>query len=132
MELRLRYWHSFEGTTYWDNVSILSLNDAALNVAVEEDFVDGRDGEEMFLLQQNFPNPFGDRTTITFDVLETSKVSLNVYNVLGQRVATLVDGVVPAGRQAVNFNASELPSGIYLYMLRSGDKSETKTMILVR
>jgi hypothetical protein len=132
MELRLRYWHSFEGTTYWDNVSILSLNDSALNVAIEEDFVDGRDGDETLLLQQNFPNPFGDRTTITFDVLETSKVSLNVYNVLGQRVATLVDGMVPAGRQAVNFNASELPSGIYLYMLRSGDKSETKTMILVR
>ena len=85
-----------------------------------------------FQLQQNYPNPFNPSTRIQYQVASNSQVSLKVYDVLGNEVATLVDENKPAGNYEVNFDASGLASGMYLYKIQAGSFVETKKMILLR
>ena len=85
-----------------------------------------------FELNQNYPNPFNPATTITYTVPEARKVSLAVYNLLGQRVAVLVNELQPSGVHAVTFDASRLASGVYFYQLRAGDFVQTKKMLLIK
>ncbi|NUN07842.1 MAG: T9SS type A sorting domain-containing protein [Ignavibacteriaceae bacterium] len=87
---------------------------------------------DKFNLMQNYPNPFNPATTITFDIAEQSDVSLVVYNMLGQQVATLFSGDLTAGRHSVNFNAAGLASGIYLYQLVTNNYTVTKKMTLLK
>ena len=85
-----------------------------------------------FVLEQNFPNPFNPVTTINYQLKSDSKVLLKVYNIFGQEVATLVDGNQKAGSHSASFDASRLPSGVYLYNLQAGSYSETKKMTLLK
>ena len=85
-----------------------------------------------FALEQNFPNPFNPSTKINFSLPVEGFVTLDVYNSIGQKVATLVNETKTAGTYAVNFNASDLTSGIYFYKISSGNFSETKKMILLK
>ena len=85
-----------------------------------------------FILEQNFPNPFNPSTTIRYSIPTSDFVTLKVYDVLGNEVATLVNEEKPAGSYEVNFNASQLSSGIYFYKLQAGSFVETKKMILLR
>ena len=85
-----------------------------------------------FLLSQNFPNPFNPITTIKYSITEMSKVSLTIYNLLGEKVATLVNEEKVAGNYSVEFNAASLPSGVYFYRLQAGDFISTKKMILMK
>ncbi len=85
-----------------------------------------------FSLSQNFPNPFNPSTTIKFSVPAAGKVTLEVFNVIGEKVALLVDEVKESGNYDVNFDASQLSSGTYLYQLKAGSFVETKKMILLR
>ena len=85
-----------------------------------------------YVLHNNFPNPFNPTTNISFTIPVTENVQLNVYNVLGQRVATLVDGMMTAGTHSVNFNAANLASGVYIYQLRTGSFTQSRTMMLVK
>lgn len=89
-----------------------------------------------FELHQNYPNPFNPSTRIQYQVSNNSHVSLYVYDVLGNEVATLVDEEKPAGRYEVEFQSSvgslQLASGIYFYRLKAGNFVETKKMILLR
>jgi hypothetical protein len=78
------------------------------------------------------PNPFNPATMIDFQIVNDGLVSLKVYNLLGQEVATLVNEVRPAGNYQVRFNASGLASGIYLYKLQSGNLIRTMKMLLLR
>ena len=89
-------------------------------------------GPTHFSLEQNYPNPFNPSTTIEYSIPESGNVKLNVYNSLGEEVETLVNEEKPAGNYEVNFNASELASGIYFYQLRSGAFNQTKKMILIK
>ncbi|MBL0174419.1 MAG: T9SS type A sorting domain-containing protein [Ignavibacteria bacterium] len=84
------------------------------------------------VLEQNFPNPFNPATTLTFSVPTALTVSLRVYNLLGQDIATLVNGKVEAGTHTVDFDASALPSGTYYYRLQSGSTVLTRTMTLMK
>jgi len=90
------------------------------------------DVPENLQLSQNYPNPFNPTTKIDFALPEASQVTLTVYNMLGQQVATLEDGFLSAGLHSVSFDASNLSSGIYLYRLQAGDQVMTRTLTLVK
>lgn len=83
-------------------------------------------------LRQNFPNPFNPTTYIRFDLPTAGRVSLKVFDVLGQEVAVLLDGYQGVGIHEVHFDASHLPSGTYLYRLDSAGRSIVQKMLLVR
>ena len=85
-----------------------------------------------FSLEQNYPNPFNPVTSIHYVVGSQSYVTLKVYDVLGNEVATLVNEQKPAGSYEVEFDGAELPSGIYFYQLKAGSYIETKKMILLK
>jgi len=87
---------------------------------------------QTFQLQQNFPNPFNPSTDISYTIGKAGNVTLKVYNMLGQDVATLVNGYQSANTYHVNFNASSLSSGVYLYELRTGSNVTTKKMVLMK
>lgn len=94
-----------------------------------------RDGETAiseFRLEQNYPNPFNPLTNIGFEVKGVGFVSLKVYNSLGQEVATLVNEVKQPGRYTVSWNASGVPSGVYLYRLTAGTFVSTRKMLLMK
>ena len=85
-----------------------------------------------FELGKAFPNPFNPSTTIHFTMGQTAQANLTVYNMNGQAVATLVDGIVGAGAQSVVFDASELTSGVYFYTLNVAGQTMTEKMVLVK
>jgi hypothetical protein len=86
----------------------------------------------IFSLEQNYPNPFNPSTTIDFSVPKASTVKLTVYNLLGQKIATLVDKFMEAGAYAVTFDAARCASGVYFYRLEAGNIISQKKMLLVR
>ena len=85
-----------------------------------------------FILYQNYPNPFNPSTTISYELLTGGYISLEVYDVLGNKINSLVDEFKTAGRYSVNFNAGNLASGVYNYVLRSESKFISKKMLLVK
>ena len=87
---------------------------------------------ETFQLQQNYPNPFNPSTVISYSIAKAGNVTLKVYNMLGQEVATLVNGYQAANTYNVNFNASGLSSGVYLYELRTGSNVIIEKMVLMK
>ncbi len=86
----------------------------------------------VFKLYQNYPNPFNPSTTIRYSVPRRSHVTLIVFNVLGQKVATLINADIDAGYHSVQFNATSLASGIFFYRLQAGSFVDTKKLLLVR
>lgn len=85
-----------------------------------------------FKLSQNYPNPFNPVTTINFELPNTANVNLTVYNMLGQKVATLVSGHKAAGSYSVKWNAENLSSGMYLYRLEFDNKVLSRKMLLLK
>jgi hypothetical protein len=85
-----------------------------------------------FALEQNYPNPFNPATTIKFSIPEQSRVTLKIYDVLGREVSTLVNEVRNAGNHEVNFNASNLASGMYIYSIKAGDYNASRKMMLLK
>ena len=83
-------------------------------------------------LGQNYPNPFNPTTHIRFNIPETANAKLTVFNVMGEEIATLVDGVMQAGGHTVSWNAASMPTGVYFYQLESGNFSQTKKLLLVK
>lgn len=83
-------------------------------------------------LAQNYPNPFNPVTTIQFALPEAQNVRLSVYNMLGQEVAVLVNGVQAAGTSRVSFDATNLSSGMYIYRLTTGTESVSRKMLLIK
>lgn len=83
-------------------------------------------------LTGNYPNPFNPETSITFELAESAHVRLLVYDVTGRQVGALLDGSMQAGRHSARFNASTLPSGLYVYRLQAGEKAFVGRMLLVK
>jgi hypothetical protein len=83
-------------------------------------------------LSQNYPNPFNPSTTISFELAKKSIVVLNILNLLGQEVATLINEEKEAGPHSVQWNAASLPSGIYFYTLHAGEFAQTKKLVLIK
>ncbi|MBD3232653.1 MAG: T9SS type A sorting domain-containing protein [candidate division Zixibacteria bacterium] len=113
-------------------VSGARLADGATKWSIEGGFF----GEELipteFALDNAYPNPFNATTTISYRLPVASRVNLDIYNVLGQRVTTLVNGNVEAGYHSINWDASQYSSGIYFYKLSVGDKVFTNRMTLLK
>lgn len=85
-----------------------------------------------YALNQNYPNPFNPTTTIRYQLPQAGHVTLVVYNILGQQVASLVDGQIIAGIHSVAFDANRLASGVYLYRLQAGNYVEVRKMLLIK
>ena len=85
-----------------------------------------------FELAQNYPNPFNPSTVINFEIPNAGKVSLKVYNILGNEIATLINKDMPAGSHSVRFNAANLSSGLYFYTIKAGNYTATKKMMLLK
>jgi photosystem II stability/assembly factor-like uncharacterized protein len=81
---------------------------------------------------QNYPNPFNPSTIISFNLPEQTNLELKVYDVLGNEVATLINEVKPAGSYEAEWNASALPSGVYIYQLRAGNHTQMRKMLLLK
>jgi len=117
----------------WQKVEVYGSNVEPLPV----EWVDGvvKTGAGLpkeFALSQNYPNPFNPMTQIRYALPRDCQARLEVYNVVGQRVATLVDGKQKAGYKTVKWNASSFSSGIYFYRLQAGDFVQTRKMVLLR
>ncbi|MEK9139137.1 MAG: T9SS type A sorting domain-containing protein, partial [Bacteroidota bacterium] len=87
---------------------------------------------DKFFVAQNFPNPFNPTTMIEFILPKDTRVKLDVYNIIGQHIATLVDEVKPAGYYEVPFDASGLGSGVYFYRVATSEGTSHKKMLLLR
>ncbi len=85
-----------------------------------------------FVLHQNYPNPFNASTTIIYSTPEPGLVILKVYDLIGREIKILVNKFVEAGTQSINFDATNLPSGIYIYRLQAGDLMKARKMLLMR
>jgi hypothetical protein len=85
-----------------------------------------------FNLYQNYPNPFNPSTTIEFDIPERTNVKLIVYDILGREVETLIDKELEPGNYKINFTATNLPSGVYFYTLRTPKFTKTNKMLLIK
>ena len=118
------WWYSF------GNYKLVpeALMDVGLpGVAVEDETLPGT-----FQLEQNFPNPFNPTTAITYAVPAAGHVTLEVFDLLGRSVSVLVDGVAGAGEYTVQFDAANLPSGMYLYRLTAGEQTSIRKMTLLK
>jgi len=142
--------HNYIDTTQSDSSGIYILNSSLVKVvpAVESgDLVIGSptavDDYEIDLLPssynlgQNYPNPFNNRTRIDFNLPTYSEISIDVYNILGQRVSVLADGAYEAGDHTISWNGQLIsgqsaPSGIYFYKLQTGEFREVKKMVLLK
>lgn len=85
-----------------------------------------------FELKQNYPNPFNPTTNIQYSISESGKIKLAIYNIIGEEVALLVNGIEGVGFYEVTFSATKLPGGIYFYRLQTKDYTQTKKMILLK
>ncbi len=86
----------------------------------------------VFSLSQNYPNPFNAGTTISYTLSKPSDVVLEVYDILGRCVETLVEQKQPAGSHQVVWNADDYSSGIYFYRLNAGEMTSAKKMVLLK
>ena len=110
------------------------------DVHVDVSDILGIDGETLptvFALHNNYPNPFNPVTNILYDIPEVSDVTLEIYNVMGQRVRTLVQGSHEPGRYQIRWNATNdlgqgLSSGMYIYRIQAGDFVSVKKLVLMK
>jgi len=111
------------------------VEDVNLLMQVEYQYslsVESEDIPNKVSLNQNYPNPFNPSTTINFILPSTQHVNLSIYNILGQKVAELINGVTASGNTSVNFDASGLSSGIYIYRLQADAETLSGKMMLVK
>ncbi len=87
---------------------------------------------DKYVLEQNYPNPFNPATTINFGIPQSEHVTLTVYNLVGQKITTLVDEELTSGEYSVTFDASRLPSGVYFYTISAGSFQSTKQMMYLK
>ena len=111
--------------------SPLRWDSASVNIVIT-DVSDNSQHPNEFRLYNNYPNPFNPTTIIRYSIPEASFTSIRIYNELGKEVSALVNETKSAGTYEVEFNASNLSSGVYYYKLQAGSFTETKKMILIK
>ncbi len=144
--VQVKYWNT--DSNLWVTVSNVNINTANNTVTFSSDVIGNffiltgdsptsvQTSNDLivddFQLLQNYPNPFNPSTTINFTIAKQSNVSLSVFNLLGQKVADLVNGNMEPGNYNVRFDASNLSSGVYLYQLRTDGATIVKKMQLLK
>ena len=122
------------GTFYLDDVRLLTAVEIQRKTAVEDE---KSSTPATFALDQNYPNPFNSGTVIHFELPEAGETELAVYNLVGQRVASLMDGSREAGQYTLRWDGRDdrgqsVASGVYLYRLRAGDQVQTRKLLMLR
>jgi len=120
------YYYKISATDYSGNES--DFADASVIVGVDEKI----NLPAEYSLEQNYPNPFNPSTKISYSIKLSGEVNIMVYNFLGQKVATLIEGYKEPGKYSIIFNASDLPSGVYFYSIRTRNYFAIKKMMLLR
>jgi hypothetical protein len=110
------------------------FDDLVVNASTTPTSAEGRgvDLPHAYQLHQNYPNPFNPTTSVQFDLPRASNVTIEVFNVWGQRIEVLADGSFQSGTHSVSFDASGLPSGTYFYRMQAGSFIQTQKMTLVK
>jgi hypothetical protein len=115
------------------NVNLKSGEDIVISDAtIQKLMVSSELLPTVFSLDQNYPNPFNPSTVISWQTAVGSRQTIKVYDILGNEVATVIDEYREAGKYQIEFNATELASGVYFYQLRAGDYVSVKKMVLLR
>ena len=118
-------------TTNWiafdSDAGVIGTGPHSEGTAVEEEAAPAA-----FTVAQNSPNPFNPTTTISYNLAENGQVSIDVYNVAGQKVDTLVNDFMTAGSHSVVWDAADFAAGMYFYTVKAGDHAETKKMTLLK
>ena len=130
-----QYWYKIKAVDYYNNESDFSNTESVWGIhKVAAKDPDGSNNglPEKFQLYQNSPNPFNPTTNIVFDLPVTSKVKLIVFDINGKVVQTIFNGVLEAGRHQFKFNASNLPSGVYMYQIKARNYVAVKKMIFTK
>jgi hypothetical protein len=104
----------------------------AQRFAIDAQSIENPQQPTLFALQQNYPNPFNAQTKIAYSLTELSNVSIDIFDILGRRIETLIEGMKPAGSHQALWNANDRSSGIYFYRIKAGDNVETKKMVLIK
>jgi hypothetical protein len=117
-----------------DNATGMDYADACGNftINVSTGIKESKSYAESFVLYPAYPNPFNPTTTIEFSLPQSVFVTLKIYNILGEEVATLLSEKLASGNHTYDWNAGSLASGVYLYRIQAGDYMEAKKMILMR
>lgn len=113
-------WALFDAAVLWAMGVSTSVQDQSQTVPSD------------FVLYDNYPNPFNPVTHISFSLPVQTRAQLSIWNMLGEKVATIVDEVKPAGKYTILFNASEFSSGVFFYKLEAGPYSITKKMVFLK
>jgi len=116
----------------WNGSDLVNLTKYIYTYSSSTDVTETSENIVDYNLSNNYPNPFNPSTKIEFRTAESGFVSLKVYDVLGKSIAILVNEIKPAGKYQVNFDARNLPSGVYFYKLESGNFVETRKMLLMK
>lgn len=121
------------GTTYTYELAMVNGNGSRELLATQSAAPSAQNAiVAQYALHQNFPNPFNPTTSIAIDLMENGNVSLRVYNLMGQEVASLVSGNMDKGRHIVSFDATNFPSGVYLYRMSVKGFVAEKKMLLMK
>ena len=121
---------SDDGTSSVNDGPAYTISNSCARLFVRNNIIKKKYKNEVYQLEQNFPNPFNPSTKISYVVLQPGYVKLSIYNILGEEVAILVDHFVEAGSYEVPFDASNLSSGLYLYKLQYDNQFQIKKMLL--
>lgn len=120
-------------STHSLDFSHISLNEGSIKAHVNgQPLIKDASIPDKFSLKQNYPNPFNPATTIAFDLPKDTKVTIKIYDILGQEVATIVDQSLRAGSHTVRYDASDLASGVYFYQIKTKEFASVKKMILLK
>jgi hypothetical protein len=112
---------------YFDNFRVVDYMDSLASITQT-----GNQTPDKYALWQNYPNPFNPVTSIKFDLPKTGNVKLSIYNVLGEKIETLHNGVLSAGSYKINFNASSYASGVYFYRIETGNFVAVKKLVVMK
>ncbi|MFQ5454347.1 MAG: ethylbenzene dehydrogenase-related protein, partial [Candidatus Zixiibacteriota bacterium] len=118
------------GAEHWTTGSVLHTLNIKSITGVEDRKV--AEFPKSYSLSQNYPNPFNPTTNIEFELVQQGNVKLKIYNILGEEVATVVDKVMPAGRQKITFDGANLATGVYFYRLEVNGFVATKKLLLMK